>query len=98
MCIQHDGAPMGAPLASVIADIFMVHMETSLMDQLMETWVCEWHRYIDGIFVLIEPTTNGADVLNILNNFHSSIKFRYGIKANQSLALLNVRVPHSSDR
>jgi hypothetical protein len=41
MYVQHNGVAMGAPLAPVVADIFMAHLETSLMDQLMETGVCE---------------------------------------------------------
>ena len=59
---QHNGVAMGAPLAPVVADIFMAHMETSLMDEFMEIGVCEWHRYVDDTFVLIEPTTNVVDV------------------------------------
>jgi hypothetical protein len=98
MYTQHNGVAMGAPLAPVVADIFMAHMETSLMDQLMEIGVCEWHRYVDDTFVLIEPTTNVVDVLNILNNFHPSIKFTYEVEANRSLPFLDVRVTRSPER
>jgi hypothetical protein len=73
MYVQHDGVAMGAPLAPVIADIFMLHMETTLLDRLMEIGVCEWHRYVDDRFVFIEPTINVSDVLHILNNFHPFI-------------------------
>ena len=96
--VQHNGVAMGAPLAPVVADIFMAHMETSLMDQLMESGVCEWHRYVDDTFVLIEPTTNVVDVLNILNSFHPSIKFTYEVEANRSLPFLDVRVTRSPER
>ena len=98
MYVQHNGVAMGAPLAPVVADIFMAHLETSLMDQLMETGVCEWHRYVDDTFVLIEPTTNVVDVLNILNSFHPSIKFTYEVEANRSLPFLDVRVTRSPER
>ncbi|CAF1663857.1 unnamed protein product [Adineta ricciae] len=83
---------MGAPLAPVIADIFMAHLETTLMDQLKQSGVCEWHRYVDDTFVLLEPTTNVADVLTILNNFHASIKFTYELEKDHSLPFLDVRV------
>jgi hypothetical protein len=98
MYVQHNGVAMGAPLAPVVADIFMAHMETSLMDQLMEIGVCEWHRYVDDTFVLIEPTTNVVDVLSILNSFHPSIKFTYEVEANRSLPFLDVRVTRSPER
>jgi hypothetical protein len=35
----------------------------------------EWHRYVDDTFTLIEPTVDIEDILNVLNNFHESIKF-----------------------
>jgi hypothetical protein len=40
MYVQQNGVLMGAPLAPVVVDIFMAHLETSLMNQLMETGVC----------------------------------------------------------
>jgi hypothetical protein len=98
MCIQQNGVAMGVPLAPVIADIFMAHMETTLMDRLMEIGVCEWHKYVDDTFVLIEPTTNVTDVPHILNNFHPSIKFTYDIETDQSLPFLDVKVTRLSER
>jgi hypothetical protein len=89
---------MGATLASVIADIFIIHMEISLMDQLMKIELCEWYRYVDGTFFLIEPSTNVSDVLRILNNFHPSIKFTYEVETDHSLPFLDVKVIRSSER
>ena len=77
---QHNGVTMGAPLAPIIADIFMAHLETTLMNQLEQVGVCEWHRYVDDTFVLLRPNTNIDDVLNILNGFHSSIKFTHEVE------------------
>ncbi|CAF1469943.1 unnamed protein product [Rotaria sordida] len=45
MYVQHNGVAMGAPLAPVIADIFMTYLETTLMDKLTQLGVCEWYRY-----------------------------------------------------
>jgi hypothetical protein len=53
---------------------------------------------VDDTFVLIELTTNVVDVLNILNNFHPSIKFTYEVEANRSLPFLDVRVTRSPER
>ena len=89
---------MGAPLAPVLADIFMTHMETTLMDDLKRIGVCEWHRYVDDTFVLVDPGTKVDDILSILNNFHPSIKFTHEHEANDSLPFLDVRVTRSPDR
>jgi hypothetical protein len=61
MYVQNNGVAMDASLAPVVVDNFMNNMEIGL-------W--EWQRYIDNTFVLIEPTTNVAYVLSILNNFY----------------------------
>jgi hypothetical protein len=96
--VQHNDMAMSAPPAPIVANIFIAPLETSLMDQLMETVVCEWHHYVDNNFVLIEPTTNVVDLSNILNNFHPSIKFTNEIEANRSLPFLDVRVTRSPER
>lgn len=41
MYVQHNGVAMGAPLAPIIADIFMSHLEETLMDRLKQSGVCE---------------------------------------------------------
>ena len=63
--VHHNGVAMGAPLAPVIADSLMAHMETSLMDLLEQIGVCEWHMYTDDTFVLLKPGTNIDAVLDV---------------------------------
>jgi hypothetical protein len=92
MYVQHNGVAMGAPLAPVIADIFMSHLEETLMDRLVQSGVHEWFRYVDDTFILLEPTTKIEDVLNILNSFHPSISFTREVQKDGSLSFLDVRV------
>ena len=93
--VQHNGVAMGAPLAPIIADIFMAHLETTLMNNLEQAGVCEWHRYVDNTFVLLRPDTNIDDVLNILNGFHPSIKFTHEVEKDGTIAFLDVKVIRS---
>ena len=93
--VQHNGVAMGAPLAPIIADIFMAELETTLMDRLEQKGVREWHRYVDDTFVLVEPDTNIQEVLDVLNDFHPSIKFTYEVEKDDSLPFLDVRVTRS---
>jgi hypothetical protein len=90
--VQHNGVAMGAPLAPVIADIFMAHMETSSMEQLEQIGVCEWHRYVDDTLVPLEPDTNIDDVLHVLNEFQPSIKFTHESEKDNTIAFLDVQV------
>ena len=87
--VQHNGVAMGAP---VIADIFMAHMETSLMERLEQIGVCEWHRYVDDTFVLLKPGTNIDDVLHVLNEFQPSIQFTHEPEKDNTIAFLDVQV------
>ena len=97
MYVQHNGVAMGAPLAPIIADIFMSHLEETLMDRLKQNGICEWHRYVDDTFVLVEPTTKIENVLEILNNFHPSISFTRQLEKNCSIPFLDVWVTRSSE-
>ncbi|CAF2031532.1 unnamed protein product [Rotaria magnacalcarata] len=89
--VQHDGVAMGAPLAPIIADIFMAYLETTLMDELISLGVCEWHRYVDDTFVFINPNANVNGILSVLNGFHPSIKITYKVEKDNELEFLEVK-------
>ena len=97
MYIQHNGVAMGASLAPIIADIFMSHLKETLMDRLRQNGVCQWYRYVDDTFVIIEPTTKIENLLEILNNFHQSIKFTYQLEMNATLPFLDTWVIRSAN-
>ncbi|CAF4709196.1 unnamed protein product, partial [Rotaria sp. Silwood2] len=98
MYVQHNGVAIGAPLAPVIADIFMTHLETTLMDKLTELGVCEWYRYVDDTFVLINKDANVDNILSILNDFHPSIKLTRKIEDNDKLKFLDIQVIRSPEQ
>ena len=66
--VQHNGVAMGAPLAPVIADIFMAHMETSLMERLEQIGIYESHKFADNTFILLQPVPNIDTFLMFLMN------------------------------
>ena len=44
--VQKDGVAMGSPLGPVLANIFMVELERSVIPTLMDKMTC-WTRYVD---------------------------------------------------
>jgi hypothetical protein len=52
MYVQHDGVAMVAPVPPVIADVFMVHMETTLFNRLIEMCVCGYVNGTDTLMTL----------------------------------------------
>ena len=90
ICRQIDGVSMGSPLGPVIANIFMVELEKTLVPQLEES-ISLWYRYVDDTFTMIRKGHVEA-VLDRLNGFHPSIKFTFEKEINQSIAFLDVKV------
>jgi hypothetical protein len=70
----------------------MAHSETTLIEELIEIDVSEWHRYVDDTFVLVDSRTKPNVILSILKKFHLSNKFIHQHAINNSLLLLGVRV------
>ena len=85
---QCDGIAMGLPLGPVLAGIFIVHLERTLiltMTELMNSW----KRYVgDTISIIKEKSI--AHVLTVLNNFHKNIEFTYEMEENGKIAFLDI--------
>jgi hypothetical protein len=70
----------------------MAHLETTLIEELINIDVSEWHRYVHDTFVLVDSRTKPNVILSILKKFHLSNKFNYQHAINNSFLLLGVRV------
>ena len=79
---------MGSPLGPVIANIFMVELESVLVPKLNDHGK-KWRRFVDDIFVY---TKRGSIeyVLFALNSFHDNIKFTYEPENNNRLPFLGM--------
>ena len=74
----------------VLANIFMVELENSVVPQLSDKMNL-WYRYVDDTFTFIkEGDINNVE--EILNNFHSSIKFTHEIEKDGEISFLDVKV------
>ncbi len=73
----------------MLANIFMVSLEESLVpnNQKMPVWL----RYVDDTFTLIKRG-EVANILNVLNGFHQSIKFTYEKESSNEISFLDVMI------
>ena len=85
---QNDGVAMGLPLGSVIAGIFMVELETSIIPTLGRP-LLKWKRYVDNRFCYLKIDT-ANNILNKLNGFHQSMSFTFELEKDSKLAFLDV--------
>ena len=92
---QTNGVAMGSPLGPVLANIFMVELEDSLVPRLSDKMKL-WYRYVDDTFTFIKEG-DIKYVEEILNNFHRDIQFTNDIEKNDELAFLDVKVIRNLD-
>ena len=79
---------MGSPLDPVLAGIFMVELETSIISTLDRS-LLKWKRYVDNIFCYVKIGTVN-DILNELNGFHQNIQFTQELEKKNKLAFLDI--------
>ena len=71
---QNVGLSMGNPIAPQSAIIFMNFIEQKLLSE-FQTVKLQWKRYLDDCFLIYPSHLNCAEILNIANLIHRSIKF-----------------------
>ena len=81
---QNDSMAMGSPVGPVLAGIFMVDFETSIIPTLGRS-LLKWKRYADDRFCYVQIGTVN-DILNKLKIFHQNIQFTYKLEKNSKLA------------
>ena len=71
---------MGSPMRPVLAGMFMVNLERSLVP-LLTAEHSFWKRYLDDTITFVKAGTVDH-ILSMLNNFHPNIQFTYETKYN----------------
>ena len=92
---QVNGVAMGSPLGPVLANIFMVELEKSLVPTMQEE-VALWFRYVDDTFTFVKKGCIDQ-VLMRLNGFHENIKFTFERESGCTIAFLDVKVARNRD-
>ena len=76
--IQIDGVAMGSPLGPVLANIFIVELETIIIPKLDKD-VKLWRRFVDDTICFAKMGSLNCILLPI-NCFHKNIKFTMEIE------------------
>ena len=77
--IQVDGVTMGSPLALLLADIFIIELERSLIPNLRK--IKFWRRYVDDTICFVKIGSIEY-IRSVLNSFHKNIQFTYEVESN----------------
>ena len=86
--LQIDGVAIGSPLGPVLAEIFMVELEISLVPKLCNYFKF-WRRFVDDTitFANIEAIYH---ILTVLNSFDPNIQLIYEAEENSKLQLIMI--------
>ena len=79
---------MDSPLRPVIANIFMVELESVLIPKLINH-VKNWRRLVNETFAYVKRGSIEY-VLSVINSFHDNIKFTYEKENNSRLLFVDV--------
>ena len=93
--IQNDGVCMGSPLGPVLANIFMVELERTIIPVLSDCVYC-WKRYVDDTFTIIDGKHINT-VITQINSFHRQIKFTHEKEKDNKISFLDVMITRKPD-
>ena len=78
---------MGSPLAPLLAEIFMIELEKSLIPNLSK--IKFWRRYVDDTICFVKIGSIEY-IRSVLNSFHINIQFTYEVESNTKFSFLDV--------
>ena len=73
--VQTDGIAMGSPLGPVLADIFMIQLENSLLPDLTN-YITFWKQYVDDTICFVKTGT-AEFITSVLNSFDKNIQITF---------------------
>ena len=86
---------MGSPLGPVIAGIFMVELEKSLLPKL-SSYMTSWKHYVDDTIAYVKPDAIDH-LLSILNSLFENILFTYEPEINGKISFLDILILRNSN-
>ena len=90
---QVDGVAMGSPLAPVLANLFMGHLEKQYFSNMPAiAKPLYYRRYVDDVFCLFKNENEANDFFQFINTWHPNIHFTVEKQKDSTLPFLDVLV------
>jgi hypothetical protein len=92
---QIDGVAMGVPIAPLLANVFMVHLEKIINEKCPAGFKpIIYKRYVDDTFTTFKDKSNALAFLTFINNLHPNIKFTIEEESENKLSFLDMSIHH----
>ena len=84
---------MGSRISSIVAHLYLVHLEDMATDKQEESRIEMYARYVDDVFVLYRGSWRQAEQLQTkLNSIHKKIQFTMEKEEDETLSFLDVKI------
>jgi hypothetical protein len=98
---QPEGLPMGSPISSILAEIFLQHIERThiLNNNKYAHKIIYWYRYVDDIIVLYNGNKRQCcQLLTHINKIHPKLNFTAEYEQDNRLHFLDVTITKKDNR
>ncbi|CAF1309282.1 unnamed protein product [Adineta steineri] len=91
--MQVDGVSMGSPLAPLLADVFMTHIEQQFQEYDQSNKIKLYLRYVDDTFIILNGKESDVEqLIEFVNQLHPKLRFTRELEKNYELPFLDVKV------
>jgi len=91
--LQKEGLAMGAPTPSILSEIYLQHMESTTIPELLGKHnIKGYFRYVDDILLVYIDTTNIHKVLDEFNILTPKLKFTLEEDQNNQINFLDITI------
>ena len=88
--VQTDGIALGSPLGPVLADIFMIQLENSLLPNLTN-YITFWKQYVDDTICFVKTAT-AEFITSVLNSFDKNIQITFEEENDETVPFLYILI------
>ena len=92
---QTDGVAMGGPASSIVAEIYMIFIETTAITT-ADTPPRIWQRHVDDVFSILRRC-NLEQFFQHINSLHPKTKFTMEKEENSTIPLLDTLIQQNQD-
>ena len=81
---------MGSPLGLVLADVFVIELENSLLPKLTK-YITLWKQYVDDTICFVKVGTTEF-IISVLNSIDKNIQFTFEEENNETIPFLDILI------
>ena len=81
---------MGSPLGPVLADVFVIELENSLLPKLTK-YITLWKQYVDDTICFVKVGTTEF-IISVLNSIDKNIQFTFEEENNETIPFLEILI------